>query len=55
MANGVWFRLNVGRERAEETILLWHRGLSTTDIALGEALLRKAEASGVGIRLPYRG
>jgi ornithine cyclodeaminase len=44
-----------GREHAEETILLWHRGLSTTDIALGEALLRKAEASGVGIRLPYRG
>jgi ornithine cyclodeaminase len=44
-----------GRETAGERILLWHRGLSTTDIALGEALLRKAAASGVGTRLPYRG
>jgi ornithine cyclodeaminase len=43
-----------GRERDEETILLWHRGLSTTDIALGEALLAKALASGIGTRLPYR-
>jgi ornithine cyclodeaminase len=44
-----------GRERDDETILLWHRGLSTTDIALGEALLAKATARGVGTRLPYRG
>jgi alanine dehydrogenase len=43
-----------GRERDDETILLWHRGLSTTDIALGEALLRKAKAAGAGRRLPYR-
>ena len=43
-----------GRERDDETILLWHRGLSTTDIALGEALLRKARATGAGLRLPYR-
>jgi alanine dehydrogenase len=43
-----------GRERPEETILLWHRGLSTTDIALGEALLAKARARGVGTRLRYR-
>jgi alanine dehydrogenase len=43
-----------GRERPEETILFWHRGLSTTDIALGEALLVKARAGGVGTRLPYR-
>ncbi len=44
----------VGRERADETILFWHRGLSITDIALGEALLAKAGARGVGTRLPYR-
>jgi ornithine cyclodeaminase len=43
-----------GRERDDETILFWHRGLSTTDIALGEALLAKARAHGVGTVLPYR-
>ena len=42
-----------GRERDEETILLWHRGLSITDIALGDALLKKAEATGVGQRLKF--
>jgi ornithine cyclodeaminase len=42
-----------GRERDDETILFWHRGLSTTDIALGEALLAKARARGVGTALPY--
>ncbi len=43
-----------GRERPEETILFWHRGLSTTDIALGEALLEKARDRGIGTRLVYR-
>ena len=43
-----------GRERDDETILFWHRGLSITDIALGEALLAKARAAGVGTTLPYR-
>jgi ornithine cyclodeaminase len=43
-----------GRQSPSERILLWHRGLSTTDIALGEALLSKARASGIGVRLPYR-
>ncbi len=43
-----------GRERADETILFWHRGLSTTDVALGEALLSKARARGIGIQLSYR-
>jgi alanine dehydrogenase len=42
-----------GRERAEETILLWHRGLSITDIALGRTLLDKAQEHGVGTRLPF--
>ncbi len=43
-----------GRERDSETILFWHRGLSITDIALGQALLDKAQGSGTGTRLPYR-
>ncbi|HET8978343.1 MAG TPA: ornithine cyclodeaminase family protein [Solirubrobacteraceae bacterium] len=43
-----------GRERPDETILFWHRGLSLTDIALGEALLDKALTASVGMRLPYR-
>jgi ornithine cyclodeaminase/alanine dehydrogenase-like protein (mu-crystallin family) len=42
-----------GRERDDETILFWHRGLSITDIALAQALLAKARALGVGTRLPY--
>ena len=40
--------LKPGRESAEETILLWHRGLSTTDIALGHALLETAARLGIG-------
>jgi alanine dehydrogenase len=46
-----------GRERDEETILFWHRGLSITDVALGEALLAKARdpsRPSVGTQLPYR-
>ncbi len=43
-----------GREHEDETILFWHRGLSTTDVALGQALLDKAAAAGIGARLPYR-
>jgi ornithine cyclodeaminase len=43
-----------GRERDDERILLWHRGLSTTDIALGRAMLDRARERGVGTRLPYR-
>jgi alanine dehydrogenase len=43
-----------GRERDRETILFWHRGLSITDIALGEALLAKARAQGLGTQLAYR-
>jgi ornithine cyclodeaminase len=34
-----------GREHSDETILFWHRGLSITDIAIGEALLAKAKAT----------
>jgi alanine dehydrogenase len=49
--------LRPGRERPEETILFWHRGLSITDVALGEALLAKALNSSdppIGTQLPYR-
>jgi alanine dehydrogenase len=42
-----------GRESEGETILLWHRGLSITDIALGHALLVKARKMGVGQKLRF--
>lgn len=42
-----------GREHDDETCLLWHRGLSTSDIALGVAMLDKAERLGLGMELPY--
>jgi ornithine cyclodeaminase len=42
-----------GREREEETILFWHRGLSLSDIALGSAMLDKAARLGIGQRLRY--
>ena len=45
--------VKVGREREDETILLWHRGLSITDIALGHALLEKARAAGLGQQLRF--
>jgi alanine dehydrogenase len=41
------------RERDDETILLWHRGLSLSDIALGAAMLEKAARLGIGQRLRY--
>jgi alanine dehydrogenase len=43
-----------GRERDDERILFWHRGLATTDVALADLLVRRAEAAGVGTRLRYR-
>jgi ornithine cyclodeaminase len=42
-----------GRASDDETCLFWHRGLSTSDIALGCALLDKAERLGIGHTLPY--
>jgi alanine dehydrogenase len=42
-----------GREQDDETILLWHRGLSLSDIALGHAMLQKAQRLGLGQRLRY--
>ena len=45
--------LRPGRERADETILFWHRGLSLSDIALGGAILEKAKRMGIGQKLHY--
>jgi len=42
-----------GRERDDETILLWHRGLSLSDIALGAAMLEKAARLSIGQTLRY--
>jgi alanine dehydrogenase len=42
-----------GRERADETILFWHRGLSLSDIALGAAMLDKAAELGLGQKLRF--
>ena len=42
-----------GRESAAETNLLWHRGLSLSDIALGHAMLTKAATLGIGQKLRY--
>lgn len=43
-----------GRERDDEIILFWHRGLSLSDIALGHAMLEKAKAMGIGQRLRFQ-
>lgn len=42
-----------GRESDDETILFWHRGLALSDIALGAAVLQRAEERGLGRRLRY--
>ena len=43
----------IGRESDDETILFWHRGLSTSDISLGVAMLDKAKRLGIGQTLRY--
>jgi ornithine cyclodeaminase len=45
--------LKPGRERPEERILFWHRGLPLSDIALGALALEKARRLGIGSRLRY--
>jgi ornithine cyclodeaminase len=45
--------LKPGRERDDETILFWHRGLSLSDIALGYAMLEKAARMGIGQKLRF--
>jgi alanine dehydrogenase len=43
-----------GRERPDERILLWHRGLAILDIAVGHLILAKAEQADAGTMLRYR-
>jgi ornithine cyclodeaminase len=43
-----------GREREDEPLPFWHRGLSTTDSAGAHMIFRRAEATDVGMTLPYR-
>jgi ornithine cyclodeaminase len=45
--------LKPGRERDDETILFWHRGLSLSDIALGHMMLEKGNRLGIGQRLRF--
>ncbi|TLU73709.1 ornithine cyclodeaminase family protein [Lichenicoccus roseus] len=45
--------LRPGRESDAETILLWHRGLSLSDIALGHAMLAKAARLCIGQKLRF--
>lgn len=42
-----------GRQSDDETTLFWHRGLSLSDIALGHAIMQKAQRMGIGKRLVY--
>ena len=42
-----------GRERPDERILFWHRGLATTDLAVSHLIWRRAEAENVGTVLTY--
>lgn len=43
-----------GRESDDETILFWHRGLSSTDVALGAAMVDKAARLGIGQKLRFK-
>ena len=38
----------------EERILLWHRGLSILDVAVGQLILERAVAADTGTMLRYR-
>ncbi|HZO49969.1 MAG TPA: ornithine cyclodeaminase family protein, partial [Gaiellaceae bacterium] len=40
-----------GRERDDERIVFWHRGLATTDVTLAALIYRRALERGVGTRL----
>jgi alanine dehydrogenase len=43
-----------GRERDDERILFWHRGLATTDVALAQLMVERAGERGLGTMLRYR-
>ena len=44
---------NPGRESDDETILFWHRGLSSTDVAFGAAMVTKGARLGIGQKLRF--
>lgn len=37
-----------------ETILFWHRGLATTDVAVGQRIYQRARERGIGTEWRYR-
>ncbi|MGH6657203.1 MAG: ornithine cyclodeaminase family protein [Actinocrinis sp.] len=43
-----------GREKPQERILLWHRGLSVLDVAVGQLIVERAQQADVGTMLRYR-
>ncbi len=43
-----------GREHPAERILLWHRGLSILDVAVGQLILDRAEETDAGTMIRYR-
>jgi alanine dehydrogenase len=43
-----------GRENEEERILFWHRGLSILDVAVGNMILERAVAAGLGTMVRFR-
>jgi alanine dehydrogenase len=43
-----------GRQVDHERILFWHRGLATTDVAVGQLLVERARERGLGTTLRYR-
>ncbi len=43
-----------GRQRPDERILFWHRGLSTTDLAVAHLVWQRADAQSLGTVLTYR-
>jgi ornithine cyclodeaminase len=43
-----------GRQSPGERILLWHRGLSILDVAVGQLILGRAEAADAGTMIRYR-
>lgn len=43
-----------GRESPRETILFWHRGLATTDVAVGQRIYQRARERGIGTGWRYR-
>jgi ornithine cyclodeaminase len=43
-----------GRERDDERIVFWHRGLATTDVAVAWRAVERARAEGIGTTVRYR-